>query len=200
MSYGAFSGTMQFDIPPPGNPPRSDNTPKLIGLTGKARSGKDTVAGFLADNYGVKTLAFARPLKEGLKTMLNLSDEHVHGSLKETVIPDFGKSPRQMLQTLGTDWGRQMVTDSIWLLVAKRQIEAWLEQGYHVAMTDVRFDNEAEMIRTMGGKVWHIHRPNAAQVNAHASEAGVTFDKSLDVLIVNDGSLEDLFDIAEESF
>src|SRR4051812_49215672 len=125
--------------------------PKLIGLTGKARSGKDTVASFLIEQFAVRTLAFARPLKEGLKTMFHLTEEHVNGSLKETVIPEFGKSPRQMLQTLGTDWGRSLVADDIWLIVAKRNIEQWLHEHDDVAITDVRFDNEANMVRDMGG-------------------------------------------------
>lgn len=167
--------------------------PRLIGLTGKARSGKDTVAGMLQSAFGFKTIAFAKPLKEGLKTMLGLTEEHVNGSLKEVVIEDFGKSPRQMLQTLGTEWGRETVHDMIWLTVARRQVNVWLEQGYNVVITDVRFENEAEMIRKMGGEIWHIHRPDATQVAAHSSESGIVFTLA-DYLIYNNSTLDDLFD------
>jgi hypothetical protein len=172
----------------------------LIGLTGKARSGKDTVAGMLKDAFQVETLAFARPLKEGLKTMLNLTDEHVHGSLKETVIEDFGKSPRQMLQTLGTDWGRELVTNDIWLIVAQRQIAAWLDEDKSVVITDVRFDNEADLIRKLGGSVWHVRRNDAQAVNAHASEAGVLFHSDTDKIIDNNGTLAELFDTVCDEF
>lgn len=156
----------------------------------------------LANLYHFKTIAFAKPLKDGLKAMLNLTDEHVHGSLKETVIEDFGKSPRQMLQTLGTDWGRMMVHDDLWLIVAKRQIESWLSQGYNVAVTDVRFDNEGHMIHKLGGSVWHISRPSLGEgvVNAHVSEAGTWCAKSVDSFITNDSTLEALQAYVEKTY
>lgn len=178
---------------------QSPAKPRLIGLTGKARSGKDTVAGMLQSTFGFKTIAFAKPLKEGLKTMLGLTEEHVNGSLKEVVIEDFGKSPRQMLQTLGTEWGREAVHDLIWLTVARRQVNVWLEQGYNVAITDVRFENEAEMVRKMGGQIWHIHRPDAIQVAAHSSESGIAF-AGADYLIYNNSTLDDLFDTVFDAF
>lgn len=153
----------------------------------------------LKDTFKVETLAFARPLKEGLKTMLNLTDEHVHGSLKETVIEAFGKSPRQMMQTLGSDWGRLLVSDDIWLTVARQQIEAWIEEGKHVVITDVRFDNEAQMIRAMGGSIWHIKRDTAQAVNSHVSEAGNFFLPG-DIIIDNNGTLEDLFETVTLNF
>jgi len=175
-------------------------TPKLIGLTGRARSGKDTVAGMLQSAFQFKTLAFAAPLKEGLKTMLGLTDEHVHGALKETLIEDFSKSPRQMLQTLGTEWGRLLVHDNIWLTVARRKVDEWRDCGFNVAITDVRFENEAEMIRKMGGQVWHVVRDSAPQVNAHASEGGVKFNADTDFTIYNNSTLDDLFDIVCDTF
>ena len=177
----------------PGVEPKR-GTPPLIGLTGRARSGKDTVAGMLKTVVDFKSLAFAAALKDGLKTMLDLTDEHVYGDLKEVVIEDFGKSPRQMLQTLGTEWGRQLVHDDIWLTVTRRKIDRWREEGFAVVMTDVRFENEAEMIRKMGGRVWHVVRPDAPKINAHASENGVSFDAATDITIYNNGTLDDLYD------
>jgi hypothetical protein len=169
---------------------------RLIGLTGKARSGKDTVAGFLPG----QKLAFAAPLKRGLQIMLQLNDEHVNGDLKEVTLDWLGKSPRQLLQTLGTDWGRNLVHPDLWLLVAKQKIEKYLSMGLDVVITDVRFDNEADLIRSLGGQVWHIVRPDAQAVNAHASEAGVWFHPGKDYLIYNNGTLEELQALALETF
>lgn len=168
---------------------------RLIGLTGKARSGKDTVAGFLP---GCR-ISFAAPLKRGLKTMLRLDEEHVNGSLKEVELDWLGKSPRQLLQTLGTDWGRNLVHQDLWLLLAKRDIESMLALNIDVIVTDVRFDNEAELIRSLGGQVWHIVRPDAQAVNAHASEAGVTW-RIDDISIYNNGTLEELQTLVLETY
>lgn len=178
---------------PPG-PPIFDTAKRIIGLTGRARSGKDTVADMICATFKpAERVTFAKPLKDGLKVMLNLTDEHIGGSLKEVVLADFGSSPRQMMQTLGTDWGREMVDQNIWLTVAKRKAEAAIDEGKHVVFTDVRFENEADMVRSLGGTVWHIVRDNARKVNQHASEAGVT-NVPGDVVIYNNGTLEQLFE------
>lgn len=174
--------------------------PKLIGLTAPARAGKDTVGGILAKNYGAQLVAFANPLREGLRTMIpGLTDEHFFGSLKEVEIPWLGKSPRQMMQTLGTEWGRNSVNQDLWLLIAKKTIQRHMNNYYHVAVTDVRFENEAEMIRDMGGQVWHIRRGSAPRVSAHLSEAGVRVQAS-DVVIDNNGSLEQLEESVRNAF
>lgn len=173
--------------------------PKLIGLHGPARSGKDTVGGMLKDAFDVKTVFFAEPMKEGLRTMMGLTDDQLYGTLKETTLDWLGKSPRQMLQTLGTDWGRELVNQDIWLILARRKIESLMDSGFHVAVTDVRFENEATMIRKMGGKVWHIRRENAQKVNAHESEAGL-FVQHSDIIIDNNSTLADLFDEVCDNF
>lgn len=164
----------------------------LIGLTGKARSGKDTVGDWLETEIGFQRVAFAGALKEGLATMLGLSERHVHGDLKETVLPEFGKSPRQMMQSLGTEWGRMCVCEDIWLIVAKNKVEYLMSKGYSVVLTDVRFDNEAALVREMGGEVWHIQRDAAQKVNAHQSEAGVAKLEG-DFLLENNSTLDSLY-------
>lgn len=173
--------------------------PLLIGLTGKARSGKDTVASMLRKTHNTQSVAFASPLKEGLKTMFGLTEEHVNGSLKEVPLEWLGKSPRNLLQTLGTEWGRDCVHQDLWLLLAKRRIAMYMKLGTPVVVTDVRFDNEAEMVRGLGGQVWHIYRKDAPGVAAHASEGGVTFAES-DILVYNNGTLEELEELVNEIY
>lgn len=176
--------------------------PKLIGLHGPARSGKDTVGGFLKDAFGVQTVAFALPIKESLRTMMGLTDEHLHGSLKEAELDWLGKSPRQLMQLLGTEWGRGLVNDSIWLILAEREIDRLREDELlHVAVTDVRFENEAEMIRAKGGVIWHIERPGIQKVTAHASESGLKFQPELgDIKIINNGTFDDLLNEVCDQF
>lgn len=173
--------------------------PRIVGLTGRARSGKDTVADMLKDAYSVKTVAFADPIRAALRAMLGLTDEHFSGKLKEVPIDWLGKSPRQLMQTLGTEWGRGLINEDIWLLIAGRKIDSIKWYGEHAVITDVRFENEATYIREKGGQIWHVVRGAAPAVSAHASEAGVTFVEG-DALIDNNGTLEELFDLVCETF
>jgi len=175
---------------------------KLIGIGGYARSGKDTVGNYLKANHDFRSVFFAEPLKEGARVMFGLTDEQLYGNDKEKMIDWLGRTPRYILQTLGTDWGRNQINDQVWLLVASRKIETLRELGYSVCVTDLRFDNEADLIREAGGTIWHVNRDNRIQVAAgaekHASEAGLTF-KPGDFRIDNNGSLDDLYAQVEDA-
>lgn len=172
----------------------------LIGVTGKARSGKDTVADRLVDQYGFNRFTFARPLKEAIKIMFDLSDDHVDGHLKEEVVPWIGKSPRELMQSLGTEWARDHVSPEIWInvlaVVYSRAVVAHQKSGvgspFLAVVTDVRFDNEAQWIRSMGGIVVQVVRDIAPDVRSHVSEAGVSLVNT-DLLIKNNGTLDELF-------
>lgn len=165
---------------------------RLIGIAGKARSGKDTVAAMLAAR-GFERYAFAQPLKQGVRAMFGLAEAHTDGEWKEDVLPWLGRSPRYLMQTLGTEWGRQLVAEDVWLRLAdQRWKNCQLGMARGLVISDVRFDNEAEWVRDLGGEVWHIMRHRAEAVQAHASEAGVFYDPCRDQLISNDGSLSDL--------
>jgi hypothetical protein len=165
--------------------------PKLIGLTGKARSGKDTIGNILAWKFHAETISFAYPIKHALHSMFQgeLDWTYWDGENKEKVIDWIGKSPRQLMQLLGTEYGRNLIGENFWTSLARKRIERALGLGQNVAVTDVRFENEAQMIRSMGGEIWHVYRKDAQNVNAHASEAGITFDVS-DIWIDNNHSLD----------
>lgn len=106
-----------------------------------------------------------------------------------------------MMQTLGTEWGRELVDENLWVTVARKQIE-WLasrpadDRPDVVVISDVRFENEAEMIRELGGMVVHARRPGASAVNAHVSEAGVTVVPK-DIEVENAAGLDHLEAVAE---
>jgi hypothetical protein len=164
----------------------------IIGLAGKAKSGKDTIANYLKLHYPFQSVAFADPIREGMRAILGLEDRHFAHPDKEVVIPEFGKSPRQMMQTLGTEWGRNCVNDDLWLILAKKKIDAYHKLGFNVVITDVRFENEADMIRKAGGVIWHIERGVAGTPHGHASEAGVQ-KGAFDWIISNNGTLASLY-------
>lgn len=160
----------------------------LIGISGRARSGKDTMADMLVTNFSYEKYSFAKPIKDAVKVMFGLTEDHVNGHLKEEILPDLGVSPRFLMQTLGTEWGRGMVNQQCWLLAAQRMVE---QQINDLVIPDVRFENEANFIRKNGGVLVHISRDSAEQVRAHASEAGVSLMPG-DVQIDNSGSLVEL--------
>lgn len=161
--------------------------PLLIGLHGKARSGKDTVGQMLV-GYGLDRVAFADPIKRMLIEGLGLGPEHVDSPLKEQPIPWLGKSPRQLMQTLGTEWGRQLVSSDLWILIAARDIAASRMMGRGTVITDVRMQDEAEYIRRQGGQIWHIIR-HTDPVAAHSSEQGIP-PSLIDRTIDNTGTID----------
>lgn len=167
----------------------------LIGLTGRARSGKDTAANYLAAQFGLLVYALASPLKLALLDMLNLPASALEGAAKEQPLPWLGKSPRELMQLLGTEWGRNLVHPQLWLMLADMNLANHLEASPHArgfVISDVRFDNEADWIRAKGGVVAHLHRPEATEVAAHSSEWGVT-QRDGDLFLLNDGGLHNLY-------
>jgi hypothetical protein len=170
----------------------------LIGLCGAAGAGKNTVAELLTDSDGCTfmQIAFADPLYECVSTITGLPAARLKDRVvKETVIPWLGKSPRQLLQTLGTEWGRGTVHPEIWVRIAMERAAQHLTVNRCVVITDVRFDNEAQAIIDAGGEVWRVERPGwrclAAEAATHQSEAGVG-DHLVARTIDNSGSLDAL--------
>lgn len=172
---------------------------RLIGLTGKAGSGKDTVGHMLWRSHSMYKVAFAYPLKEALRAMG--FPEPKDRDAKEAVISGFGFSWRELAQTLGTEWGRARDPD-LWLKLAMQETENILRvrETNRVVITDVRFENEAAAVRERGGQIWHITGRQGQMLggtNAHASEAGVQVAKD-DKVIVNSGTLVELADLVDE--
>jgi hypothetical protein len=167
----------------------------LIGLCGAAGSGKDTVASILRETAQFYRVAFADPLYEMVAIVTGLMPEDLQDrELKEAEIDWIGRSPRQLLQTLGTEWGRNTVSESLWIDIGMRRIGRLLADGRSVAVTDVRFDNEAAAIKAAGGEVWRIIRGEGCVRGVsmrHASEAGIS-ELLIDRTIGNWGSLASL--------
>lgn len=178
---------------------------KLIGIAGKKYSGKDTVGKFLGDMYGFKRFAFADPLKEVCKTIFGFTEEQVNGNLKEVVDEYWMISPRRGMQYVGTDLfrdriagcdGLEWVGSDLWVNVLKRKIlEEWKEdENKLIVITDVRYDNEAAIVKELGGVVVKILRfddVNGYGHDQHQSEIGVS---SVDVEIENNGTLDELYE------
>ena len=157
---------------------------RIIGIAGLAGAGKNTVADMIA---GAVVFGFADPLYEGLSAMLGVPEDMLRNRVnKEAPLVWLGKSPRELMQTLGTEWGRGMVAQDLWLRIAEQRIAA--ARGT-VVFSDVRFDNEAEWIRNQGGEVWAVLREQETH-HTHSSEAGIS-PRFIDRLIDNRGTLDE---------
>jgi len=155
----------------------------VIAFTGLAQAGKTTAANFLVD-LGWQKISFASPLKRMMAVLTGETDKNARP-------PELcGKSVRECYQSLGTEWGRKLVGEDIWLRAAKRQMISAIKNGEHVVCDDVRFDNEAELVHRIGGVVLEIRREGLDQM-AHESERGVS-PLVLDASLSNDGDLEKL--------
>lgn len=174
----------------------------LIGLAGLARTGKTTAANHLVSVHGFQSYAFADPLREGLMNIFNLSPSDFDGDRKEQSIGWLGRSPRELMQSLGTEWGRNLVHPELWLLLAEQNLEH-LGQIHDTAtgfvISDLRFENEADFVRKRGGIVIHVLRPDATEVNPHVSESGIAIQDN-DLVLHNDGALDDLIGQLDEFF
>ena len=147
--------------------------PRIIGLAGPAGCGKNLVASLVPD---AAVIQLADPIYAALSAILGIPDTVLRQrATKERPIDWLGKSPRQLLQTLGTDWGRTLVAEDIWLRIARRRIEELAASGVStVVIADVRFDNESRMVQEMGGEVWGVDRGPTAGVSPHVSESGLS--------------------------
>lgn len=152
---------------------------RLIGIAGPARAGKDTLASYLLDNLSDdwSRSSFADPLKDMLRAIgVDCSDD------KKAVIDDsYGATPRHMMQTLGTEWGRQTIDNDIWVKAFAR-----LNAGKCVIVPDVRFENEAELVRKHGVLI-HLTGRGGIEGN-HVSENAIEF-KPGDIVIDNSRDL-----------
>ena len=146
--------------------------PRLIALTGAKGVGKSTYAEFLAGENGT-VLSFATPIKRMLQALVG--KEYVFGS-KKNEETHLGVTGRVLLQTLGTEWGREMIDQDIWVKAMRHILTDAMFQEYRpIVIDDLRFENEAKMIRELNGEIWHVERRSFTPANDnHISEAGVT--------------------------
>lgn len=179
----------------------------LIGITGRAGTGKDTTADFLVETHGFVKIAFADPLRDGVKAMFGLSDEDLNNrAKKEAQIDWLGCSPRYAMQTLGTDWGREMIHPNLWLNITRRRVDRIMAMSpcqniNGIVISDVRFENEADWIRSMGGRILHISRKQAGLEGgaaSHISEQAIPIHLGDHAIINNGDDFEWLYNIVTE--
>jgi hypothetical protein len=147
----------------------------VVGITGRKGHGKDTAAAGLFE-HGFTPMKFAAPLKRMLESHLDylgisqdIVERMVDGDLKE-VESDLlcGRTPRFFMQKIGTEFGRDTIGETFWTDAFKLRSNLF----DRVVCTDVRFPNEVDVIKSMGGLVIRIVRPAAQRTGGddHPSE------------------------------
>jgi len=174
----------------------------IIGVTGHIGSGKNEV-GKVLEHFGYRQVALA----DTLKTMALALDPIVetyhfpkHPERLRTVVGLLGwekakanPEVRRLLQRLGTEAGREILGESVWISALQTRMASLLatDNVKDFVVTDVRFPNEADWIRDLNGQVWKVLR-QGCNGDRHASERGVG-EIDADVYITNDGTLEELW-------
>lgn len=210
-------------------------TTQLIGLGGLLRAGKDAVAEHLAFQHGYTTLGMSDALNEAL-LLLNPLIEVPGGRENFSVMQRYRelhdsigyveakKNPevRRLLQVLGTEIGREMISEDVWVKIAEKRITGLLAEGKPVVITAMRFPNEIEMLNRLGGVALWVERDavsrfeglatggvlptpgkgisgvseapvkSESMITAHASENSV-HSGLFHAILDNSGTLEDLY-------
>lgn len=168
----------------------------IIGVSGYARSGKDEVAKILMRSYDYRRGAFADPIREFVLRVNPLLPNGLDVQHLVKVIGWEGAKAqpecRRILQEIGTV-ARQMFGENFWV----DQLWKTVQPNEKIVITDVRFKNEADFIKSQGGEVWRVHRPGVGPVNNHISERDLD-NYNFDVVIRNESSLEALEAVVNE--
>ena len=185
----------------------------IKGLSGFARSGKDEFAKHLVEKHGFIRVAFADKLRDflyalnplvsvwrdwdsepGTVFVQDVIDRYGWDGYKESI---YGVEVRRLLQRLGTEAGRQVLWDTIWI----DSVLDGLEQGKNYVVTDARFINEFDAIARLGGYLVRVERAGVGPANDHASEMeALGYMDLFDFIVENDGTLEQYYDKVEQVY
>jgi hypothetical protein len=197
---------------------------KLIGITGHAGTGKDTIADYIQQNYKDCYIeSFAKPLKAACAAAFGLPVEYFNDrELKEQEV-FWGTTPRKIAQFVGTEMFRESVHSLYnerevfnypaghWINLLQARLtgqsappegEGFYEPGETIIIPDVRFQDEADWIWNNNGIVIKVTREGcygAVGLPGHSSEAGVTtdFKYQKNHLIINNGTKKELYETVE---
>lgn len=154
----------------------------IIGLVGRSRVGKDTVASFFSGTHRVRRLA--QPVKDACKVLYGWSDVEVESAAKELVDPKWGVTPRFAMVHLTQEVRRFMGSN----FFTKRFFDSW--DGEPIVIPDVRFHEDIQEIHARGGVTIKITRKGCPD---HPFEFPIDSMPSTFV-VENDGTIEELRD------
>lgn len=170
----------------------SQHLPLLIGIAGFARAGKSSIAKVLESECGFIEHSFASTIRR-FTTQLVTEVNPEFDLERDKAVPQHalsGRTPRSFMQLLGTEFGREMVHPKFWVNHTMMKVQRARDAGFPAVISDVRFKDEAEAIREMGGVVVWVHRPGVG-AGEHTSEQGLPAHL-VDLTMHNDSTLGQL--------
>lgn len=155
----------------------------IVGITGLAGAGKDTIGSHLVRQYGFERRAFADKLKQLARAMNPVLEETVDAFGWEMAkkIPQH----REYLQDLGHG-ARQIFGDDFWV------DRVFVDIPENMVLTDLRYPNEFARVKDHGGVIIRVTRPGLEPVNSHVTEIGHG-NIPVDYSVINLGGLDELF-------
>lgn len=170
----------------------------IIALSGKLQSGKDTLARYLLELLpGYEPKQFAEKLKLIVSIMTGAPlRDMATAEGKQRYLPAWKMTVGEMLQRVGTDAVRNHVHVDGWVLATF----AYYTPQSNWIITDCRFPNEAEAVKSRGGiliRVNRARRDTAGRDTNHPSETALDNYAGWDFTVDNNGTLEDLQTIAQ---
>jgi len=167
----------------------------LIGVCGKAGSGKDTIADYLVKKYNFKKIALADPIKRMVEDVFVLDKHTVYDRVaREQPLPQWnGWTVRKFLQIIGTELFRKNIDDAVWVKSLWYRVKEDPKSNYVVS--DVRFPNELSYLNAncpdfFTIKVKRQGFDGVVGVKGHESEA---YDLETNYILENNGSFKDLY-------
>jgi len=165
----------------------------IIGIVGYKGSGKDAMADYLVENFQFEKMAFAGPLKDVCGLLFDLEDEYFNKrELKEKKLDFWALSPREILQKVGTDLFRKHFDEEFWVKLMENKIQNKLvdNPNTNIVCSDVRFQNEADLVKKLGGKIVYIDRFKYINDEHEAEQCKIN---NIDLIIENKGTLQDYY-------
>jgi Phosphomevalonate kinase len=156
----------------------------IIGLSGKKRAGKDTVAEIMRCIFKDKSirLAFADELKHEVARACNVTVAEI----------EFNKAMfRPVLQWWGSEFKRDKFGDDYWINIMSKKIAYLSDRFNPIIISDVRFKNEFDMVKSLGGVMIRVERPALPVVDNHISETALD-NETFDIVVTNDSSIDNL--------
>lgn len=175
----------------------------ILGLNGLKSSGKDTVAAYLIKEHGFERRAFADPLKKSIAAFFDIpyhkvdefkNDPYMLVAIGEFIplagidAPENSMTFREALQRYGTEAHRDVFGTDFWL---DHTLPKQSYPGRKIAITDLRFENEAQRVMGVGGFVVKVDRPGLDNEDQHSSEASLP-PELIDFTLENNGTIDDL--------